>query len=254
MASNGETKAHRLLKQAALHWAKAQRYSVVAPEIRVPLSSYRADVAAYRPQRPADAEATLGQTAIFECKQSRADFLKDAQATLPSVERLAQLRRRRVRIEQLLGMHYPSLRCGDSLFPEYESVDCVRMEHLTWQRINRDIQILENRVHHKTKFEKLARYQCANLLYLVTPPGLVDPSEVCTAWGLLEVAQLTAEASDSVEALPVQCHLAKKPQWIAAEPKTRLDLLQRLAASASTRLQSATEQVDTVLKGSEIIA
>ena len=254
MAGKGETEGHRFLKRAALHWARAHLYTVVASEIRVPLSSYRADVAAYRPQRPSDGEATLGQTAIFECKQSRADFLKDAQATLPSVERLAQLRRRRLRIEQLLGMHYPSLRCGDSLFPEYESVDCHRMEHLTWQRINRDIQILENRVHHKTKFEKLARYHCANVLYLVTPIGLVDPSEVPTTWGLLEVALPTEELSQSGETILPEFNLAKKPQWIEAEAKTRLDLLQRLAASTSTRLQSAMEPIEPVLKGSEIIA
>lgn len=151
-------------------------------------------------------------------------------------------------------MHYPSLRCGDSLFPEYESVDCRRMEHLTWQRINRDIQILENRVHHKTKFEKLVRHHCANLFYLVTPPGLVDPSEVPTTWGLLEVSQTAAEACDPSKVLIAQYWLAKKPQWIEAEPKTRLDLLQRLAASTSTRLQRGMEPSDKVFKGSEIIA
>ncbi|MFT4638244.1 MAG: hypothetical protein ACI8T1_001563 [Verrucomicrobiales bacterium] len=69
-------------------------------------------------------------------------------------------------------------RSGDSLFPEYETVACEKLEHRTWQRVTREIQILDNLVHHKTKFEKIARYRCANLLYFVTVDGLIEPHEL----------------------------------------------------------------------------
>lgn len=235
MAQGGESTAHWRLKQAALEWARTQRYAVRACEIRLPHSAYRADVVAYRPEKLVmDGEPTIGQTSVFECKCSRPDFLRDAQSAAPSMERLHQLRQRRERIESLLGIHYPSLRSGDSLFPEYERVDVGQMEHRTWKRVSREIRLMENRVHGKTKFEKLIRYRCANLFYFVTVEGLIAPHEIPAAWGVLCVDPETMDSPLDTPAPSLR--LVRKPQFIEAGSATRLDLVQRIASSATRRV------------------
>ena len=42
----GETEPHRELKRLAAAWARANRLGLVATEVRLPRSGYRADVAA----------------------------------------------------------------------------------------------------------------------------------------------------------------------------------------------------------------
>lgn len=233
MAPGGESEAHWRLKQLSLSWAAARGYAVRACEIRLPHSGYRGDVVAYRPSGPAGRTAALGETAIFECKQSRADFLKDAQSAEASLERLQQLRRRLERLEDLLGIHYPSLRQGDSLFPEFESVACHTLDHRTWKRVSREIRVLENRVNGKTKFEKLVRYRSANRFYLVMTEGLARLDEVPSAWGVLECPRCDMEGKGESE---VELRVVRAARFIDAEERTRLDLLQRVASSVSSRL------------------
>ncbi len=71
--TRGETAAHLELKRLALLWAQENGYPIAALEVSLPQCRYRADVAAYRPQR----NGTLGHTAVFECKQSAPDLRRD---------------------------------------------------------------------------------------------------------------------------------------------------------------------------------
>ena len=82
--TRGETQAHAELKRLALTWAQANGFVVCAGEVRVPKSGYRADVAAC-------SRGASRRTAVFECKQARADLLKDAHAELAT--RLNQIPR-----------------------------------------------------------------------------------------------------------------------------------------------------------------
>jgi hypothetical protein len=67
-AATGEGRAHRELKLLTVGWARANRLALTGTEVRLPRSSYRADVAAATP-RQLGAQAV---TAVFECKASRA--------------------------------------------------------------------------------------------------------------------------------------------------------------------------------------
>ena len=62
--SRSETAAHLELKRLALLWAQENGYPIAALEVSLPQCRYRADVAAYRPQK----NGALGHTAVFECK------------------------------------------------------------------------------------------------------------------------------------------------------------------------------------------
>ena len=232
--SGAETIAHATLKKLALQWAQQQGYPICAAEVRLPHSNYRADAVAYRPATerlplPSEGKARLvrqsvvGTTAVFECKQARSDFLKDSHNTAETTRRLQALDQRRRTLERLLGMHLPSLRKGETLFAEYDAIDASRYEHKTYRRVMREIAILQARLYGKTKFDKVARYQCANLCYLVVEEGIIQPHEVPLQWGLL------VRRGESLI-------LEKTPVWQDVPVPTRLDLLQRIALNGTRRL------------------
>jgi hypothetical protein len=231
-----ETEAHRSLSRLAFQWAQQEGYPICGMEVRVPHSGYRADVAAYRPEYrklPLAVEGkgterlvqqpVIGTTAIFECKQARSDFLKDSHSAAITIEKLKVLDARRQTLERLLGVHQPSLRKGESLFAEYDVLDMSHFEHKTYGRVVREIQILQARLYGKTKFEKLMKYRCANLCYLVVEDGILQDHEAPLLWGLL------MRRGDGLV-------LEKKPVWNEVTESARLLLLQRIAIGGTKRL------------------
>jgi hypothetical protein len=214
----GETQLHWNLKRLAVIWAQRQGYSVCGIEVRLPRSGFRADLAAYRPAVK-DAPAV---SAIFECKQCRADFLKDSHAAEPTLRGLQELERRKQKLDELLGIHYPSLRKGESLFSEFDAIDPTRLEHKTYAAVMREISVLKNRIYGKTKFDRLSRYNLANVCYVVVEPSVLDDHEAPEGWGLLVRAG---------EELVLQT----KPLWKPVEVEQQLALLVQIAKSG-TRL------------------
>jgi hypothetical protein len=209
----GESVAHNKLKQASFLWAQSQGYFACAMEIRIPKCRYRADVAAYRCEKD-----RVGSTAIFECKQSLADLRRDNRDNAATRERLAGVYRRRQVLEKHLRIHYPNLRIADSLFHEFDSHDFGAIQHRGYKRVLRQLGVLQNRLFDCTKFERLTRYGCANLFYLVVPRALFSEKEVPIGWGAL----LEAEG---------MLTLVRKPILHESSSETRLKLLERIAAA-----------------------
>jgi len=208
--SSCETVVHQNLKKLAASWAREHGYTAIAMEVRLPRSAFRADVVAYRRSGHA---AELGETAVFECKQDRADFLKDSYVEDATRRRLIELDGRRQTLERLLKLHLPSLRGGDSLFTEYDTVDLRGMGHKTYVRVLREIGICQQRLFGKTKFDKLTRYRCANLNYLVVTVGVLRAHEAPPGWGLLTMQD-------------GQLILERKAVWQEVNTEDRLRLLQ----------------------------
>ena len=233
-SGGGESRAHRLLKQAALVWALEEGYRAGGFEVRLPNSNFRADVAACRLDRPASFECEIGLTAAFECKQARPDFLNDAKPEAESLDRLAVLNQRREKLEQLVGTHYPNLRQGDTLFPEYDRTDVSELRHEGYQKVVREIRALEAAIFGRTKFDRLVRYRCVDLCYLVIRPGILEPEEVPIDWGLL-LPEDESCALDSRDADIPRLRLLRKPQRIDAPETHRLLLLHQLAVSGTWR-------------------
>ncbi|HEY1771401.1 MAG TPA: hypothetical protein VGG02_14210 [Chthoniobacterales bacterium] len=211
-----ETAAHLALKRLALLWAQENGFPIAALEVSLPRCRYRADVAAYRPEK----NDVGGATAIFECKQSAPDLRRDDCQSAPAFVRLESVYRRRQILEKNLRVHYPTLRTGDSLFPEWESYDFSPLEHRGYARVTRELIALQRRLGEGRKFEKLARYACANLCFLVLPNELVRESETPLGWGLL------VENSGAFE-------LRRKPVWRESPEATRLHVLQKIAAAGT---------------------
>lgn len=214
----GETAAHLELKRLALLWAQENGYPLAALEVSLPQCRYRADVAAYRPQK----NGTIGHTAVFECKQSGPDLRRDDCRSPQILTRLESVYRRRQILEKHLRIHYPTLRTGETLFPEWDAYDFGAIEHRGYARVTRELTALQNQLRDGRKFEKLARYACANLFFLVTPNELLREPEAPLGWGLLL-------AKEGVLVL------ARKPVWHDSADAARLRVLQKIAA-AGTRL------------------
>lgn len=215
MMKCSESAAHLALKQLAVVWARLNGYRACATEVRVPSSPYRADVAGYKPGRDA-----TGVTVIFECKQSRPDFLRDASASLATTEKLRRLHGRRLKLEELLKVHHPNLRRGETLFAEYDSFDLETIRHRGYRTVMREIGVLQERLYAKTKLEKIARYRCANLLYVVTAPGILAAHEVPLGWGWLERVE-------------TELALRSRPAWQDATELHRLKLLESIAVAGT---------------------
>jgi hypothetical protein len=228
----GETEAHRRLKRLAVIWAQAHGYSACAVEVSLPKCRYRADVAAYR-ARGSDA----GATAIFECKQVLADLRRDNCSTVETRDRLATVNKRRQVLEKHLRVHYPSLRTGESLFPEFDPVDFNATGHSGYARVVRELAFLQKRITCSTKFECLTRYRCANVFYLVLPNELYREPEVPCGWGVLV---------ETAGVLTVR----KKPAWYENGAEMKLRFLQRVAAAGTRQLNRQLE-IDFELVQSE---
>jgi len=237
-----ESDRHRELKRLALVWAQLHGYRVAGAEISVPSLGARLDVAAFRPARggvrkPAgdsDGKTGTGTTVIFECKQSRADFLKDSRCARQIAARLEKLHERRARYEETMRPLWPSLRNGDTLFPEFDSYRFEAAGYEPYDRLTGELRTLSARLHAQTKFAKLIRWRAANLHYVVAEEGIAKPHELPHGWGLLV---------RTGEALAV----AVEPTWQDSTDEARMGIFLRIAL-AGTRAMNRSLGVEFPVK------
>jgi hypothetical protein len=220
-----ETFKHRALKALALRWAREQQFRIAAPEVWVPQFRARIDVAACRPEAPKREKGKLllraGTTVILECKQSRADFLKDAKTEDGLTRRLLHLHQKRELYEASMRRNFPTLREGETLFPEY---DVFRFQEVGWapyEEVLREIEQLSAQMHARTKFSRFTRWKGANLHYLVAEPDVAAPEEIPPGWGLL------------VRSGEKTLELVSKAVWLDAPEINRWALLIRISLAAS---------------------
>ncbi len=214
-----ESVRHRELKRLALGWAMERGFRVAAAEVSVPNVRAVLDVAACRIESRGAAGGVTA-TAVFECKQSRADFIRDSRSRAALVARLAELDARRLRVEGMLRPFYLSLRHGDSLFAELDGCDFIRTGDECYLRLLAEIGRLTARLHAQTKFDDLRRWGAANLFYVVAEPELFAAHELPAGWGLL------VRKDERLE-------LTKRPVWHEIAAAKQLTLLQRTAVAAS---------------------
>jgi hypothetical protein len=205
--TGGESELHRRLKEQAFLWAYDRGFRCSAMEVRAPGSRFRVDVAGIRLDRRQN-ESTV---AVFECKQSREDLDRDNRRHSELKVKLRALQERRDKLEQLLAVHYPSLRTSDSLFPEWATFDFSAIDHPPYRQMVQKIARIQRQLFENTKFDLMSRYKLGNLHYLVTPPGLLAEHEAPLGWGVLESAgdDLMIE-----RCVPTRFSGAEMPRWL----------------------------------------
>src|SRR5207244_5941657 len=117
-------------------------------------------------------------------------------------------------------VHYPHLRVTNSLFPEFDSHNFAAIEHHNYGQVLRELNALQSRLSGCTKFEKLLRYGCANLCFLVLPNELFRASEIPVGWGALVDANGTLA-------------LMGKPTWHDTPPEHGINILQPRPAAVT---------------------
>jgi hypothetical protein len=222
VGGRGETERHRGLKRKTLLWAQARGFALCGVEVRVPRSSFRADVAACAVGGDVLA---AGETAVFECKQARADLLRDTADERASLERLREIVARRRDLECMLGLHLPDLRRGESLFAECDAYNLDAIRHDGLRAVRREEARLQAKVFGATKFARLRRYCCANRLYLVVADDVLQPHETPAGWGLL------VAVGDELE-------LLRRPERVETATTSRVALMHAIALSNVRRVNA----------------
>jgi hypothetical protein len=221
----GESENHSRLKTLTLAWAQANGFSICGVEVRVPRSGYRADVAAV-------GRGGTSRSAVFECKQSRADLLKDAHAEVATRARLEDLTQRRRTLEELLAVHRPDLRRGEALWPEYDSWDFSGLEHRAYRGVLEELATVQRRVLRGTKFSRMFRYHCADFLYLVVEENIFAEAEIPAGWGLLVRASRADGGGDELR-------LARRPAKLDPAAEQRAALLEMIAIAGTRAVNRA---------------
>jgi hypothetical protein len=246
-----ETPAHATLKRLAIAHLRREGYLAAAREVRCPIARWIADVAGWRDARPlpaADASAPsqwarleCPETVIIECKQSRADFLRDSRR----LEALLALRERLMRIRASIEEHRikalePQLRrAGTTLFAELDEWDFASSRLPAYQRTLQRLEQVDERLYGQTKFFRLARYATADALYIAAPRGMISRRELPAGWGLLECAEEALNPHDSKHCPlfdpPAMLHERIPAPRHECRPDRRQRLLRNIAIAACMR-------------------
>lgn len=127
---------------------------------------------------------------------------------------------RRAVLERLLSIHCPSLRRGDGLWPEYDTVAWEQAGHSGYRKVVKSLQTVSRQLHRETKMESLMKWRAANLHYLAVEPDVVQAHEIPLGWGLL-----VRDGS--------RLDLRVRPELREVDEPTRLTFLHRLAAAGT---------------------
>jgi len=243
-----ETTDHLDLKRLAVAYLRAAGCVAVGVEVRSPISAFRFDAAGWRdgvmaPRRLPNGEWGVGrkktapESIIIECKQCRADFLRDSRDRERLLERRARLLERKERLEEeRIKPREPHLRRIDrSLYEKREEWDFSRTSCIEHRDLVNELERIERRLRAETKFGDIARWALADRLYLCAPSGLIRKREVPPGWGLIECrrSRLRSAAGDPARALTDDLVLRVEAEKQPCDPDRRVRMLRNIAASAT---------------------
>jgi len=246
-----ETSDHLDLKRLAVAFLRAGGCSAVGVEVRSPISRFVFDAAGWKdsvriPRRSSSGEWGMGvrscnpESVVIECKQSRADFLRDSRDRRRLIEERQRLIDRRVHLEEHrikpnephLRLIDPSLYCG---YGNEQAWDFSRTKCIEHRDIAAQLEKIERGISEGTKFGDIARWGLADRLYLCAPSGLIKKHEVPPGWGLIECrrTKLRASAADPEQALVRDVTVRIEAPKQKCDGDRRVRLLRNIATSTT---------------------
>jgi hypothetical protein len=183
------------------------------------------------------------RTVLIECKQSRADFLRDRRDQNRLLAERRELDRfRRTIEEKRIKTEEPELRrVGSSLFPDLEEWEFAASRLPAYREVLRRLRRLDRLIHGQTKFCLIARYALADRLYIAAPRGMIRERELPPGWGLIEAATDVIRREDPNADLfgESALRITVKAPTLAARDDFRQRLLRNIAVSASSAASNA---------------
>ena len=246
-----ETSDHLDLKRLAVAYLRAAGCVAVGVEVRSPISKFLFDAAGWRDsvralRRTSNGQWGLGfkrcepESIVIECKQSRADFLRDSRDRRRLVIERARLNKRRAHLEErVIKPNEPHLQAPDAtLYGAEDSIetwDFSRTCCVEHRDIVAEIERIERRISEGTKFGDIARWALADRLYLCAPSGLIRKSEVPPGWGLIECrrSRLNSAAADPAQRLAEDLVVRVEAEKQPCDPDRRVRLLRNIATSTT---------------------
>lgn len=272
-----ETRDHQSLKRLAVAFLFSRGCRAVAVEARCPFSRFVLDAAGYMDSRPApalagaappppaDANEPSGgaapspqpvpstgpspawslrpvkcepRTIIVECKQSRADLLRDSRERDALRDEMARLTDEIDRLrETRIKPREPHLRRveRDLFGAEREAWDFARSRCAPYHAAVDALARCARRVREQTKFDEIARRALADRLYILAPAGLLPRRDVPPGWGLVEVRRSRLPAAGADPAAAVAEHLAIRVEApeLPCDEKRRARMLRNIAFAAT---------------------
>ncbi len=245
-----ETAAHRALKFFACALLHQQGCRALATEVRCPIGRFRIDVAGWQDiqmppnwgrrgegEEQAYPRRCEPRTLFVECKQSRADFLRDRKALSDLLaQREVLLRRKRELEENVLKVQEPALRSsGESLFPAMETWNFAEARSPQYHDVLAAIGKVERQLTGTTKFWYLAHHRLADAMLIAAPQGMISPDELPTGWGLAECPPdlLASPARRFTDWPRLERAITVPAPAHGASPQHRLRVLRNIAVAAT---------------------
>jgi hypothetical protein len=252
-----ETEAHARLKTLAMLFLRSVGFQAVAAEVMCPINRHRLDVAGYidalpttdgvtiEPaswaattlfERPPERRPIEPRTAIIECKQDRADFLRERHDLARLLTRRDRLHEMRENFESShLKNREPELRqSGVYLFEEMERWSFGAARSPQYRGLLRRIDRADASIHKGAKLSRMVRYRLADRFYMMAPPGVIAPRELPNGWGLLEAPTASLVGRSLDPALVGHVRVARPASVCRSNAKLRGRMLRNIAI-ASTR-------------------
>lgn len=173
----------QMLYQAVL--AQLVKRGATGAALHVPCRhyKYKASVAAYF----SCSERRLNQLescVLVDVYSRRNQCIPECAGSKAVAAELAELRKQRTEMEEVIKLEEPELRAEDELFDEFRSFDFARSTNKAYHKLCRRIASLQHSLYKGTRMEQLARSAVADYLIIAVPEDLISIDEIPDNWGL----------------------------------------------------------------------
>jgi hypothetical protein len=210
------------LKKAVLGWLMTRESppSGFAVDVPTRISKHKADVASFRSAPGKKGILSPIETIVVETRGERGFCWPECSGHEEILKQLRGHKDRLKAVQAEIREREPSLRDNDGLFDEYESWDYSKSSNKEYHILRREIEDLEHSLYKGSKFERIRASGTADLLYLATPEGMIQESELANGWGLIYVSP------------SLKCKVIKEAEFRDCPPENRFHLAQNIAAAA----------------------
>ncbi len=171
-------------RQLSLAFLAAQHPAAVAGMVPIRRCRLKVDAACFW-RSDSVRRAGIGRTAVVVRYPSLDGCFSDCAGVVERMERLAELRARRLEMEAEIREKEPELAATDELFSEFRSWDYASSTNVAYHRLCRRISREAAALISGSRLERIRRSGVADYCFLALPEEVVIPEEFAPGWGVI---------------------------------------------------------------------